>query len=1052
MNLSGTVRGASQIIAEGVHYAEDARIDAADIADFHTRASAFLANAPNMKNRLLQKLTLENTSGENFRMVPGIEVRNAGNLTLAANWDMTSLGTSSQGGFVTLRAAGDLNINQSMADHPTPLAELNDQLENLPHSWGFNLVAGADLDSADITATNTGDGDLTLAKTISVYTENNRIQFASGRDTLIEGVPGYFNNKYMVNYAMEYNIATYSGDIDGKVGRDLIINDGGAVQSATGRINIAAGRDLMMPLSETGGGGAIRTTGTAPPDPAIGGLDWIYSETHDGGDISLDVGGDVRAGGNILFYRDPSAQNRSTPHLLFWDNMYANSENELYWAADYGTTTASRSTPTAGIASMGGGSITVTSGKNASAQIGTFKQGDLAVFAKADAGGYFQVAAGKGAITAGGNIKSSNSDGYDTSLALFDAQAVITAVGNIDFGAVFNPTFPRTFAEYTSLRPPSRYLDYGLASKVSVTAIEGELSLSGSFWKIGNLNTAEANAYRVLPPTVNLFSGGGIQFGSERGGDFVMAPYALGGLNIQAKESINGLYRDLNNQLRRATLQMSDVDPVDVYRLENQQTDPIEYLFIDETQESAHAATPLHKEDVLPVAISAGGNIEELRIISPKQTTIDVGGDITGLYFFGQNINDSDTTTIQSLGDIRLSSTTMPAILDTGMRNGGPGLFLIQAGGSIDLGTTQGIQTVGNAFYAALSENDSSLAVMAGLYRDMRLGELASFFERLRDFGTTYSRLQSEGDPAEAARVVQRARDELINPFFADDMPGSGNIEMTSSSIQSIAEFSDIFIMSTGDVNVGLTAIPDPTELTSGNAQQTDSGIFTSRGGDINVFSGGDLNVNESRVMTFRGGDITAWSDRGDINAGRGSKTAINAGEPRIVSITDDQGNVIGKKIVWEPPSVGSGIRTLTYDPDGFQGPESAPLAGDVFLFAPAGVIDAGEAGIAARNVVLGATEVLNVQNIEVGGTSVGVPVAADAGTLGAITGDTGSLNEATKIAEKAATMNAAKEQMASQAANLAETFTLKWLKVEFMGFDEKIKQQKDKNKNEINP
>ena len=29
--------------------------------------------------------------------------------------------------------------------------------------------------------------------------------------------------------------------------------------------------------------------------------------------------------------------------------------------------------------------------------------------------------------------------------------------------------------------------------------------------------------------------------------------------------------------------------------------------------------------------------------------------------------------------------------------------------------------------------------------------------------------------------------------------------------------------------------------------------------------------------MTFQGGDITVWSDRGNINAGKGDKAAVNA-------------------------------------------------------------------------------------------------------------------------------------------------------------------------------
>ena len=128
-----------------------------------------------------------------------------------------------------------------------------------------------------------------------------------------------------------------------------------------------------------------------------------------------------------------------------------------------------------------------------------------------------------------------------------------------------------------------------------------------------------------------------------------------------------------------------------------------------------------------------------------------------------------------------------------------------------------------------------------------------------------------------------------------------------------------------GDINVGKTEIIDPTEE---NTEDIETGIFTSSGGAISILARGDINVNESRVMTFCGGDITVWSDENDINAGRGSTTAINVGSPTIVNVYDDDGNIVSRRIEWEPPAVGSGIRTLTYDPDGYLGEDEAPEAG----------------------------------------------------------------------------------------------------------------------------
>jgi hypothetical protein len=229
---------------------------------------------------------------------------------------------------------------------------------------------------------------------------------------------------------------------------------------------------------------------------------------------------------------------------------------------------------------------------------------------------------------------------------------------------------------------------------------------------------------------------------------------------------------------------------------------------------------------------------------------------------------------------------------------------------------------------------------------------------------------------------------------------------------------------------VGLSTLTDPAEA-SVTDDQRQSGVFTTKGGDINIFVLGDMNVNESRMMTFRGGDILLWSHEGNINAGRGSKTAINAGAPRTVwndkneNGEKDPGEII---IEWEPPSVGSGIRTVTYD--------LAYLPGDAYLFAPQGIIDAGEAGIGARNLVLGATQVVNVQNITFS-QAVGVPTASEGSIgLGSLSGS-GSLTEAAKLADGATGLSSSKERLDEAAAQFGNAVIPRWLQVQVISFEE---------------
>jgi hypothetical protein len=75
----------------------------------------------------------------------------------------------------------------------------------------------------------------------------------------------------------------------------------------------------------------------------------------------------------------------------------------------------------------------------------------------------------------------------------------------------------------------------------------------------------------------------------------------------------------------------------------------------------------------------------------------------------------------------------------------------------------------------------------------------------------------------------------------------------------------------------------------------------------------------------------------------------------------------------------GAGIATLQTIPD------ASP--GDVYLLAPRGTVDAGSASIrVSGNLVIAAAQVLNANNIQVQGTSVGVPTAPVANVNGALT------------------------------------------------------------------
>ena len=88
------------------------------------------------------------------------------------------------------------------------------------------------------------------------------------------------------------------------------------------------------------------------------------------------------------------------------------------------------------------------------------------------------------------------------------------------------------------------------------------------------------------------------------------------------------------------------------------------------------------------------------------------------------------------------------------------------------------------------------------------------------------------------------------------------------------------------------------------------------------------------RIFTTGGGDILVWSSQGDINAGIGARTTI-VYDPPLISYDAIGGQTVDRAGAHQRP------------------PASPPCSrwpgwrrGNVDLIAPAGTIDAGEAGI----------------------------------------------------------------------------------------------------------
>ncbi|WP_374569272.1 filamentous haemagglutinin family protein [Ideonella sp.] len=219
--------------------------------------------------------------------------------------------------------------------------------------------------------------------------------------------------------------------------------------------------------------------------------------------------------------------------------------------------------------------------------------------------------------------------------------------------------------------------------------------------------------------------------------------------------------------------------------------------------------------------------------------------------------------------------------------------------------------------------------------------------------------VRTHGREAVAARLAadkEAAYDRgyaAINALFPVDPLGrpGGEIRLPTTQARTLQGSGITLLAPGGAVNAGETgsSTKPPSEL----------GIVTVAGGGIAGIARDDILVNQSRIFTLAQGDILLWSSTGDVDAGRGAKTVVGA--PAPVYRLDANGRIV---VDTSGSFSGSGIAVL-----------DAKSALD--LYAPAGAIDAGEAGIRALgSVTLGADVVRGADDI-VGGSVAGAPPAA---------------------------------------------------------------------------
>jgi len=220
----------------------------------------------------------------------------------------------------------------------------------------------------------------------------------------------------------------------------------------------------------------------------------------------------------------------------------------------------------------------------------------------------------------------------------------------------------------------------------------------------------------------------------------------------------------------------------------------------------------------------------------------------------------------------------------------------------------------------------------------------------------------------------------------------TGDLDIRSSTIQT-RQGGDVTLLGPGgQALIGSTGAPAQFVDDRGNilAGPNSMGLLTLESGNINVFTDRSLLLAQSRVFTEQGGNVTIWSSNGDINAGQGAKT--NSEVPPPVFLCD---NDAWCRLDARGQVSGAGIATL-------QTVEGAE-AGNAYLIAPRGTVDAGDAGIrVSGNLVIAAARVANADNIQVKGDAIGIPVTAQV-NVGALNAASAAATAASQAAEDVA-------------------------------------------------
>lgn len=994
-NVAQAVSGARDAFIEGTAVHEFAAGATVNLATANTSAAAFMSDANVAAMRAA--LGLPGDGSGNWHIRPHVEVRGAGDLTMAAT-DLSAFtyAGGTEAGTLTVRAAGTLNITGAISDGfgrarsgsvSNLLGALNSSdLANTSYfglgerdtAWSIQMASGADLGGARALSVQSlaeldaaGRGDLVLGANAQLRTGVGEIEVTAGRDLVLSGA-----NSAIYTAGLQDNRGTAFD-----TSTQLNINGSGNRRAEYaydgGNVTVVAQRNLSAAQNNQTLGGWLFRQGRIENDGTLSGGSasalrnptWYARIDQFGSGIATFGGGDVniRAGGDI-------------------DNLTVATASNGRVFGEAGTRPDLNN-----VKVQGGGDIVMAAGGN----IGSAN---------------LYVDRGQLTAVAGGAFDSARGDGAGSVLALGDASVTLQATGKVDLETITSATLVQQLAAARTSNRETYFVSYGADNAVAVTSFGGSVTLDNTVRPWGTQNMLLGTA--VLPASLSLVAMGG---DVNLGGNTVLAPSMRNDVLLAAAGNLN--LRQANGG-SGVQIKIADSDPARVpSMLEPAQNDnDVDYAalvnFSLVSGRAAHDEALNSARDVVPVRLIAeSGDIAvpfnaadlKLALYSPQPVLAEAGGDIRNLSLRSQHFGSDDVTRLRAGGDI-----TFDAIVDSsgqpidgvreGIQVGGQGKVEVLAGGSIDLANSIGIVSRGNYDNPALPEQGASISVAAGnttldgaalialldAVADGRAGNVfdASILELAGSQDLDAVLAQDANSAIRTLRAEERARlravlDDMDQAIVSWMRTRPGSDGRNDAALR--ADF-DLLPTATRDgffaahrpqieraLNAGLRYAGQLGDLLASGEDGYAAG-YALIDGVFGTPGEGDINVFYSQVKSEQGGDVTLYAPGGSITVGVAGAGASSQSPSRqgLFAIGTGEINALAGEDFQLGPS-----RVFTLG------------GGDIQLWASRGDIDAGKGSNTASatpppQVVIRGDQVVLDLSASVSGSGIGTLKRSD--------------------------------------------------------------------------